>query len=124
MKKLGTFSALFLLAFSLQWLGAWTNQAVVAANNGTMPVWIISDYVAHSVAGDDSHSPLTWHSHYILFCDIFPVPLFHGAHIGLEISSLGDVALDVGSYLFLILPFLVPYWATKGIVTRRNNGKK
>jgi hypothetical protein len=115
MRYLGRFSALFLLAFSLQWLGAWSNQAVVAANDGKMPVLVISSTIAQSVAGDDEHSVLTIHSRYLVLCDLFAVPIFYGSHIGLEVVSIGDVGIEVGGFIFLLLPFLPFYWLYKGL---------
>jgi hypothetical protein len=118
MRKLGTFSALFLLAISLQWLGAMSNILTVKANNGKMPVLVISSYVTRIIERDDSHVVMTANSRYPLLCDLFYVPLFFSSHIGLEVVSLGDIGMDVGGYIFLVLPFVIPYWILKWLYLR------
>lgn len=79
----------FFVSYLIFYLGFFCNAAVLAANNGTMPVG--ADY---GPVNGPLHVPLTAHSNLIILADILP-----GG------SSIGDWIMGVG--LILIYFFLV-----------------
>jgi hypothetical protein len=113
MRKLINIPALILLAFSLQWLGSLCNHTVMTANGGRMPVLNFSDQVEQSTMFDDRHTVLTKDSQYWILSDIFVVPLFYYGGMGWEAVSIGDIEMDIGTYLILFTPLLIPYWIVR-----------
>ena len=109
-KKFRILLALVLLAISLQKLGSLCNHVVVTANNDTMPVLVMGHFIPQL---DDIHSVLNKDSKYWALSDIFFVPLFYWGQTGFEMISIGDIAMDVGTYLFLFLPLLVLKWIVR-----------
>ena len=120
MRLLGKFSALFLLAFSLQWLGALCNHIVVAANNGHMPVIVLDEQTEKILQLTDEHIPLTRQTKYWVLSDVFPIVILYGFPFGVqrEIWSIGDALLYGGGLIFVVLPFLPFCWVVRWLVKK------
>lgn len=110
MKHLGQFFAVLLVSIGLQWLGAFSNHIVMAANDGRMPVLVFTQGIEMTLTFDPDHSAMNVHTKDKVLCDVIPVPFLQHATIGLEVISVGDVCLESGEALLLILPILPFYW--------------
>jgi hypothetical protein len=119
MKYLGRFFAVLLLSFGLQWLGAWCNQVAVAANGGRMPVIVFTQGIEMTLTFDPDHSALNVHTRYKVLCDIVPIPFLQHANIALEVISFGDICLESGETLLLVLPIL-PFLFLWGWLRRKH----
>jgi len=106
MHRLGQFFAVLLVSIGLQWLGAFSNHFVIAANGGKMPVVVFSQGIEMTLTFDPEHTALNLKTKYIPLCDIIPMPFLQNGNIAFEVLSIGDVSLDSGEMLFLVLPLL------------------
>ena len=101
---------LAVLSLVLIYVGKKSNEFVMKANDGAMPVLMYTDQLSLSMLFDEDHTPLTAKTRYILLADIFPMHApdewsikFRGA------SSIGDTLIWSGWVLedLVILGFLI-----------------
>ena len=109
------FLAVLLVGFALQWFGAWANKLVIHDNGDRMPVLMYTDDIQRSLMFDNDHTALTNYSADKWLCDVIAMPFIEDKQFGMEILSLGDVCMDFGTVLFVVLPFLPPYFLVKWI---------
>lgn len=128
MLKRLTFKNLFRLAvlsLVLSGLGRISNQVVVKANGGYMPVLRITHETESWVAADDDHVLLTTKSRYKALADLFPEYMPRHGEIDLEgVASIGDAFIWSGFALsiYVILGFIVfiPVGLARGVVYYAN----
>ena len=101
-------------------VGSASNDLVVHANAGQMPVWCVNDSVLLSIAGDPAHSLLTKKARYIPLADVIPVAalLQNGIRVG-SMASIGDLFIFAGSLFVVFSPFGLVLFLLRELVLSR-----
>ena len=94
-----TYLWILLLPGVVTFAGAASNQLVLIANGGAMPVLLTDDAAPHFLSPDDPiHIRMTHQTRLNALGDVFN---FHA-----EIDSIGDLILNVGGWLAGFCPFV------------------
>lgn len=97
---------LWLAGCGLIGVGSASNDFVIRANSGQMPVWCVNDSVLLSIAGDPSHSLLNRKTRYVALADVVPIAALLSRGIGIgSMASVGDLLIFAGSLFVVFSPF-------------------
>lgn len=97
---------LWLAGCGLIGVGSASNDFVIRANAGQMPVWCVNDSVLLSVASDPAHSLLTRRAKYVALADVIPIAALLSRGIGIgSMASIGDLFIFAGSLFVVFSPF-------------------